>query len=104
MIVIVVRMSATMGMIGAAHRLEAFRDLRDGGAEAGQHVPDHVVPEDEDALLLSAPADAGTEMPGQFDQVQPVARPDFEKPPQWRTSMALPSSINNSRHGQKHRL
>jgi hypothetical protein len=72
---------ATMGMIGAADRLERLDDIRHLGAQPDKHVPDDVIALDQDAVGLDLGGEMPVaQMPGQFDQVERVAGANFEQP------------------------
>lgn len=78
----IMRMAAmgTMRVIGTASRLERFLDIADAGAQPLQHGADHVIAQDQDTAFLDLGGKMPiTEMPGEFDQVQRIARFDFEQ-------------------------
>ena len=79
MMVVPMRMAA-MGVIGAPRRLERLADLGDNSAQPFEHGADHVVAQDQDALLLDLRGEMPVaQMPGEFDEMPAVARADFEK-------------------------
>ncbi len=67
-------------MIRTPGRLERFLDIADTGAQSLQHGSDHVIAQDQDAAFLDLGRQVPVaEMPGEFDQVQRIARLDLEK-------------------------
>ena len=79
MLMVVMVMSAVI-MIGTTNRLEWLNHLRNFSAETGQHLPDDMIAQDQDTILFDLRWQVPiTQMPRQFNEMQPVTRPDLEK-------------------------
>jgi len=80
MVVIVVMMAMIVRLtgIGAAYRLERLADIRHRRAEPFKHILDHVVAQDEDALLLDLRGEmAVADVPAEFGKVHGIDRADL---------------------------
>lgn len=79
-VVMAVVVMATMGVIGAAHRLESGFNRRDRGAKPFKHGADDVIALDEDTLLIDLGWQmAIAEVPGEFGKMQAVAPGNLEQ-------------------------
>ena len=77
-IVMVMMTVPALGGIGAAFGIEGLVDMGDGGAEAREHLLDHMVAADEQPVAGKLGRQvAVAEMPGEADEMGGVPRPDL---------------------------